>query len=130
MVAGLIWMSLTLDIPVMPLLTRWHRQYCPDSLTREEGKEKINQRHFDISGFSSQLQISGFINYRFMVCLSAKELKTMAKNLRWALEMQTTAAKSRNTLMMLDIVGFLFGQGDSRTGKNLGPCDEDDRKNW
>lgn len=30
--------------------------------------------------------------------------ETMDENLRWALEMQATTARSRNTLMMLDIV--------------------------
>ncbi|TNN64820.1 hypothetical protein EYF80_025015 [Liparis tanakae] len=33
--------------------------------------------------------------------------------LRWALAMQTMTARSRNTFMMPDIVGFLFGEEDT-----------------
>lgn len=49
------------------------------------------------------------------------------RNLRWALDVQTTTARSRNALMMPDIVGFLFGQDDTDR-QNLVPCGEDDRK--
>lgn len=38
------------------------------------------------------------------------------------------APRSRNTLMMPDIVGFFFSQDDTGAGRSLGGCGEDDIK--
>ena len=40
--------------------------------------------------------------------------------------MQTMKARSRNTLMLLDIVGFLFSQDDRGARKKISVFDEDE----
>lgn len=120
-------MSFIVALPI-PCQTLWHRHICRDSLTREEDEEEIlfNHNPFDCTEIhvtatkinqNTSIKVLDQQNKSHVVHTRIQNYENWDKNLRWALEMQTMTARSRNTLITLDIVGFLFCQDDSVAGK-------------